>query len=496
MTRAQTATTELLRSSRRVDWRVLLEDPLPQRTAIHGDDGSLAASMTALGTRIVPIPAADVIVARNPSPAHVSHLAHAAAPRAAIVIELDRGPRFPGQLRRIEHALRSRGRSAVSLVAWPAVEESRQLVPLQSETLGWWISHLGRRPRFAGAMSALGVPAAMTALPIVVVANPASARSALFSLGADTDLDAARPWILLTPRYRASRHVVLLGNLRDGGAQIVVKAARLHGDASTTREAGVLAALTAVPEIDRKSIPSVLQGPDVNAPLTGFAMAGIDGERIGRARMRTDPRVVDLVRGWLRSLVSDTETTSGIDASLTVGPIGTLETAAHDHGGLSGRVLAALTALSGATLPRTIEHGDVGEPNLLQRPDDGLAVIDWETGRTDGLPLVDLIFALAGIAAARLKAEDPQEHADAVGAALGSGGWARPIIDEEARRLGLPPDLVPALIVACWARQLTSMAERQAAVEPLASAAEAAHVLRHRYRLILEQSLAAMGIGR
>jgi hypothetical protein len=412
------------------------------------------------------------------------------------VAELDGGIRSPRSLSRVERALRSGGRSVISLTAWPAIEECRELVPHLRGAREWWISyHVGARRGLAGALARLGGIPTRTVLPAVVVASPVGAPRAVFSLGAETGLDAALPWILLTPRYRASRHVILLANLSGGVPQIVVKAARSHGDPSTTREAGVLAALATLPAIDARTVPRLLRISDAAAPLTGFAMTAIHGVVVGPAQMKRDPGMVDRIRTWLRTL-----TIGGQAAAADPGDIAAtcaqLEVAAGVRDGLGGRVLAALDPLAGARLPRAIEHGDLGPPNLLQRPDGGLGVIDWETGRLDGLPLVDLIFALGVIAAARQDANQPQDHADAAGAAIADGGWARPIVDAEARRLGIAADLVPSLIVACWARQLGAMAQRQGVLDGTAPAADALHLLRHRYRLILERTLTARAAPR
>jgi hypothetical protein len=194
-------------------------------------------------------------------------------------------------------------------------------------------------------------------------------------------------------------------------------------------------------------------------------------------------------------LTTGEEIGTAIDAAAVAASCARLEAAAGVRDALGARVLAALNPIAAATLPRAIEHGDMGPPNLLRRRDGSLGVIDWETGQLDGLPLVDLIFALGAIAAARQHAKLPQDHADAVSAAI-DGGWARPVIDGEARRLGIAADLVPPLIVACWARQLGAMAERQGALHAAASAADAVHLLHHRYRLILERSLAAQDAPR
>ena len=491
MTSPDPGSTSQLRSSRRVDWRVLLEDPNPRRAAIHGDDPALAASLGTLGTRVVPVRSADLVVARNPSPADIAQVARDATPRAAIVAELDGRMRSPRALSRVEGALRSSGRRLISLVAWPAIDECRELIPISSAAREWWISHhLGRRQPLTRAMARVAdIPTRMV-LPLIVVALPADARSAVLALGAPSGLDVQLPWILLTPRYRASRHVVLLGNLSHGSAQIVVKAARLRGDSSTTNEAAVLAALGRQPAMDGESVPRLLRASEAAASLTGFAMSGLDGVPIAPGDLKRDPRIADLIRIWLRSLELDREMTDAIDPMSIANACARLETAAGVHDGLAGRVLAALSPLVEVALPRTIEHGDMGPPNLLRRRDGGLGVIDWETGRLDGLPLVDLIFALGVIAAARTDARQPHDQADAAGAAFADGGWARTIIDGEARRLGIAAGTVWPLIVACWARQLGTMAARQGVIGGPEAADDAAHLLQHRYRLILERTLA------
>ncbi len=134
-----------------------------------------------------------------------------------------------------------------------------------------------------------------------------------------------------------------------------------------------------------------------------------------------------------------------------------------DADALVARAHRRLRPLRGAGLPLVFEHGDLGHPNLVLRPDGHLAALDWERSEEFGLPGHDAVFLLTYLAEAGRGAFAMDDRRRAVdGAFFGPRAWARDALAVHLARRGVDRGLLPPLVLACWARSACGLLDRLA----------------------------------
>jgi hypothetical protein len=299
--------------------------------------------------------------------------------------------------------------------------------------------------------------------------------------------------LLLTPRFRASAHVVALVFPAAASTPVLaVKIARLQRSRTVEREAGMLAAARSEHRTPH-SIPEVVSLGDWEGhPL--LVQEALVGQPMDRASVRRDPAgCVAAALDWLSGFTTETHPPRDSDwlEERVVNPL-------REFGRLFGageeaeRAIAIVRTLHGARLPRIFEHGDLSHPNLIWLQSGGLGVVDWELAERDGLPGHDLFHFLAYVGAALSGADSPEAHAAAFRASMETeDGWASAATREYASRLGLADDLLPALLILAWSRYLTGLWERLGASEDGGPDDEArAWIRSHRYAAIWREAIA------
>ena len=276
--------------------------------------------------------------------------------------------------------------------------------------------------------------------------------------------------VLVTPRFRASKHVIfLIMDPRKPEPVLVAKVSRLPGEGQTLlREASNLQAAQRAHGGGLDSIPRLIayenfRGHEllVETAVTGPAMDP------ATVRRRCGECVNDGLR-WLTDFQLPTIAKSSADSAwferLIEGPIDRLQAALATHPGdqlqirLTRRIVERLNT---AAVPLVFEHGDLSHPNLIIRKPGELGVVDWELADERGLPLSDAIFFLTYIAFARAKATTGNEYVAAFDRAFfGPTAWAMPYVATYARRLEIEAADLPALFAACWARQASRVISR------------------------------------
>lgn len=495
-----------LAGARLLDWRFALPAPRLDRVAlVEPADAALRAALEGQGIAVEVgsgSGGADAVVLGH-DVARAADAMRALRPGGWLLADLPPGRRARGASARLRRGLGDAGAEGIRrLWSHPSRDAALRIVPLDdpdavrtalsmhgssarkrlqagvarqvarlggTELLGGQVSLLARR---AGGEPVSGWPALDALAPILA------------------EEGLARPsWILLTPRFPASAHVVLL--LLSGGAPaLVAKVARLLDDDGPEREAAVLRAFAEAGG-DASSAPAVVHA----GRLDGHALLlerAVSGRPVDRRRVRRDPgRWIGAVARWTSRMPLTGRIGDDAYASLVQRPIG----AAADRMGdpattaLATATLDLLAPLRDRALPLVFEHGDLGHPNLLAGPDDRIGVIDWELARPDGLPLNDLMFFLGYVALA-LAGDDADPFA-AFTHVLGEPAWdAREAIRREAQRLDLPAETLPLLVVACWARAAASLAERLGAG---GSTPEPRSIGRHRYYSLWSRAVEQQG---
>lgn len=285
----------------------------------------------------------------------------------------------------------------------------------------------------------------------------------------------ARPWtegarLAVTPRFRASGHVVILVPDAAGSrAERVVKIAR-RADRSgpLAREAKNLRRVHAVRSGGFPSIPR-LEGTGRIGGAPFLVETGLRGRPLDRSFVRRRPGLgVRSVVDWLVELHGATARREGTPGGryrrLLAEPLARFARCfplEREERRLVEDTLRLTRPLARRPWPTVFEHGDLSHPNLLLHPDDGVGVVDWELAEPEGLPAADLFFFLAYVAFARFRAKDAE-------ACLRAFDWTffrrsrrvERAVGRYVRALGLPPGLLPSLFLATWPRQVIRQLDR------------------------------------
>ena len=269
-------------------------------------------------------------------------------------------------------------------------------------------------------------------------------------------------WLMVTPRFRASRHVVfLILDRATSEPALVVKVPRLSGhNRQVEREAANLRSAGAV---YAEGIPQVI-ACEPYGDRTILVETALQGEPMGPTMVRRRPaeccrRMLHWLRGgeivqnsddWFERLIEQPLEQFASRFPLTAKEQRCLRATRE-----------VIEPLRGSGIPLVLEHGDLSHPNLLMLPDGQIGVIDWELAQPRGLPAQDLFFFLTYVALARAKADTWKAQAGAFDAAFfGPEPWASPYIADYARAFDLPGGILPALFIACWVRRVAGLVNR------------------------------------
>jgi Ser/Thr protein kinase RdoA (MazF antagonist) len=261
--------------------------------------------------------------------------------------------------------------------------------------------------------------------------------------------------LLLTPRFRRSRHVIalVLAERRATPALVGKLPRHMRDVAGLEREADALRAVGSALADD--SVPALLAFEnDPERPL--LLESALSGTPLSPAALRRDRRrsSVKAVVAWVERLGVETAHPADGDAwfdRLVREPLRSLPEVQPGLRGLVELTLERSEELLGAGLPLVFEHGDLCHPNLLIRADGSVGVLDWERAEPAGLPAFDLFVFLAYASdAGRQGVLDPF---------FGRRPWAWELAEGYAERLDIDPGLLRPLLAASCARAVASGAD-------------------------------------
>ena len=188
-------------------------------------------------------------------------------------------------------------------------------------------------------------------------------------LAAELDSPVAS-WILLTPRFPASAHVVLL-LLVHGSVRLVAKVARLAGEDGPRHEGRILQAL-ANAGLPPGAAPRVMAGVEIAGHAVLVEQA-LHGRPLDRRLVGTDPaRWIGAAVRWLSSMPRGASVVPANLDDLVHAPLDLVRAARpgeEELAALVHRTREALAPLERGGLPAAFEHGDLSHPNLLVRAD-------------------------------------------------------------------------------------------------------------------------------
>jgi aminoglycoside phosphotransferase (APT) family kinase protein len=481
----------LLRASRRVDWRFLLPEPALGKVVCTGAcDGDLLESLELLATSVTVLEGWDD---RERSAAMGSFdLAVLCAP-TRVELELAVSGLRPGGSVYLEARSVVSGRRLSQLASgyartferlgledtqlfWhvPSFSRASAIVPL-SEPRAVRSFLRRRRGRMHARLGArlgrllAGTPLlALTAPHVSLIArrgdgsHPPRPCAAVVPGAEVQDLS----FVLLTPRFRTSRHAVSL-LLPRGSIEptLVAKRPRLVDDLEgIAREASVIGVVEASSGT-AGTIPRVVAF-EPSAPQPVLVETALAGETITPAMLRGSPSTyVEAIVSWLARLpTAPAESDPSWYERLVERPLELFAEAfpaESEESRLVDRTLSLVEPARNTAFPLVVEHGDLSHPNLIRLRDGRVGVLDWELGEERGLPLHDLCFFLAYVAFATRQARETTELVAAFDEAfIGPDAWAAPTLRAYADRLGIQANVLVPLFVCCWARYTSGLVAR------------------------------------
>lgn len=274
--------------------------------------------------------------------------------------------------------------------------------------------------------------------------------------------------LLLTPRFKASRHVIFL-LMPEGQSEptLVAKLPRLpQASDSLEREASILQLIQTMRREKLDSVPQVIAYENycgypilVETAINGILM---DNRYIRHHLDACCRAVLD----WLIAIQPQDRAQLHTDAykRLVRAPLryfGEYFPLNEEESELLAATEDLIAPLTKMLLPMVIEHGDLSHPNIIVNAQGKVGVIDWELAIAEGLPACDLFFFLTYAAFARDRAGKTGDHVGAFHRAFfEKDGWARPYVKSYLRRMGIPDNAAQPLFVLCWIRYIIQLLQR------------------------------------
>jgi aminoglycoside phosphotransferase len=276
--------------------------------------------------------------------------------------------------------------------------------------------------------------------------------------------------VALTPRFRASSHVIFFV-LADGKRDpiLVAKLPRLLGDNDRLdREVTNLHAAQRARATGFDSIPRVVAYEDYCDHRILIETALVGGPMNPLQVRRQTKRCLEATLAWLIDLDLATANRCSDDdgwfARLAGNPLKQFKSVlprSPEEDRLIDQTYELTVPYREQPIPLVLEHGDLSHPNIILTGKNSIGVVDWELAEPRGLPATDLFFFLTYIAFARRGARKNTDYLAAFHKAFfGQRAWARPYIVRYIEQMKLPPEMLTPLFVLCWSRYVIGLVLR------------------------------------
>lgn len=279
-------------------------------------------------------------------------------------------------------------------------------------------------------------------------------------------------FVLITPRFALSAHVVVLILGRDGEPVLAAKLPRRVGDgAHLAREAANLRTAAAALGDDGTTPGVVAFDEELPHPL--LLQRALRGTPLtGGALRRMGATALDAVAAWCDRLAAATAAPADPVARerLVLDPLRALierGDVAETIRELARRTLPVAGRLAVGDVPHVFEHGDLGHPNLLLDGAGRVGVLDFERAEGAGVAGHDLAFFLT-YAAMAIAAQPGAVRA----AFYGEQPWAMERLVGHLDGLGISAAWADAVLAVCCARVVAAACA--AGLVPQAGARDAA----------------------
>jgi len=336
---------------------------------------------------------------------------------------------------------------------------SRFLIPIRKGPLRHALSELvplRSRNRAIGALVSRLPSASLVAQladPVGFAARPPDARPLFEWVGTDGEaVTAILARSLGAKSERVALHIFAHAAAKpsfvakSGGSpdRAIKLAQSLQGHTAAARTAGA-------------AVPSTLAPKDGESFVIESAVSGTNAAVLLARSPRRFPEVIDALVAWLDGWQELTAVDAELDRALldewVLAPACRLE-GLLDAGRTYVGLLEQLCGNAAGRIPLVTVHSDLTMSNILvDRRRGGLqiGVVDWETVRPQGLPLLDLFYTIADASAAAARYRD--RVASARDCFSSGGRHAARVSSARARlisTLGLSDEISALCFHACW----------------------------------------------
>jgi hypothetical protein len=465
---------------RRADWRFLLGAPAPALSISYGEAG-LQEAVRAVSQRMVDGTRGncnnlcDVAVAQNPNGALLHTLMASLRPGGSCYTEWS--SRFgPGPAGIRSRLLRAGFVDVTCYSPRPSLTAPPQVwLPLGVRAARRWHLAQSDSQRLKTAARRIGWKAAEWApltLPICAVARKSSGgpvptaedavldfqfeldRAVTEATGGEKWRHRRSPWVLASHGEHSINKIILLGLADNGHVEFIVKVPRVAAAAAgIDREAFALQQV----RVSCKNVPGV---PELlfSRSCAGIQVVGesaLEGVPLTRAARNVDYRSVARKAAHWQARLVHTPAAWWNSPNQFLGPI-----LSFIEGPLATVVEAELIRITKVMLQQlgplrmTCEQRDFSPWNILVTPSGDLAVLDWESAETHGVPALDLIYFLTYFAAAQDGALTPERvcsiHPATRDRSSRFGSVTEECLDEYSALVGLSVSDLTALRLLCW----------------------------------------------
>jgi len=341
---------------------------------------------------------------------------------------------------------------ATRLLHVPDLPQSRYVFPLAGPAARFALRRLvplGRAKR--AAARAVALPGVSAIAPTSVVFRRRGARP-LFDWLSGVAVPTRACDAIVSSSWHAHGATVLH---RFGGAEAPDAIVKLGGGA--VEEARALDLLGAEARSAEVAVPAVL-GTGTRAGLPLIVETPVAGSPASGLVRGSPARAAALLRslvGWLEAWNAATASPRPFERAdgerLLLEPARRLAPGLADADAHLSRLDRLVEACTGRLMPFVAAHNDLTAANVLVDEDGRLAIVDWEHAAPGCLPLGDLAYAVADVAAAVAGYRDRPE---AFAACFAPGGafadLTRGLLHGAARSRGIDASAVELCLQACW----------------------------------------------
>jgi hypothetical protein len=285
--------------------------------------------------------------------------------------------------------------------------------------------------------------------------------------------DVRGPLAVVSVSWRSSGGSLVAHGFADGVAPGPAVVAKVRGPAppGPVEEAAIIRRLgraaaeagVAVPE------PLLVETGEYRALMLETALEGRVAASILAETPGLVPSVTRRLVEWLENWNVDTRSEEPLSTNWSeqevAEPARALASLLSDGGRYVEWLESRCRALAGTAVPLVATHNDLTMVNVFVGHSGSLGVVDWESAREQGLPLVDFYYAAVDAAAAASRYADRlAAFREQFGDGAGSLSTARELERRLVAALGLRPEIVELAFHVCWIQH--AAAEHRATLEP------------------------------